>query len=97
MDAFEKARHVYNRNRDARDRSAARKEDAPIDHVDHEPPKQRATDAVISVTVNLPDKSYYFQLTKQAVYSNAIPTKLTQVGFMNGIRDGLKPLLGELK
>lgn len=98
MDQFELARQKNEKRLERLARSNANREVPQQEIIQPEPQKQKAgPDAVVTVSVALPDKTYTFTLTKQAVYANAVPAKLTQIGFVNAIRDGLKPLLGEMK
>jgi hypothetical protein len=69
---------------------------SPSPAVAAEVPKENSTAAIIVVTVTLPDKTFSFSLSKAGVYQNANKSKLNANEFQNRIREGLKPLLGDL-
>lgn len=58
--------------------------------------KGESTSGVFEVKVTLPNGGFSFTLVKGGVFQNASPTKLTRGAIMNGIKAGLRPLLGEV-
>jgi hypothetical protein len=51
-------------------------------------------DAVFTVNVDLPNKSFSFVLVKGSVYSHTTADKMNPTDVKRLIADGLKPLLG---
>ena|SRR6185369_12108219 len=97
MDTFEAARLKHAKNLERKNRGSA-PEVVFIEQPERpEPPKERSNAASVEVTVTLPDGEFSFTLVKPAVYQNANRAKLNKNEFLNRIREGLKPLLGEVK
>lgn len=64
-------------------------------------PKEKAPtpspDAVIVVSIHLPNKSIGFSLRKRNVMANINPSKANETEFRNAITNGLAPLLGRME
>ena len=103
MNAFDQARKKYEKNKERRERVPQDKpevvETAPAEPLYIEPfgplpPKQRGSDGLIRVTVELPDRDFTFTLRKRGIASNVQKSKLNENEFKRAITAGLVPLLG---
>ena len=107
MDQFEIARQKNEKRLERLARSQANLAQAmPLPSVKVvfiEPPKEKEvvsvapTAGIVEVAVTLPNGVFAFTLVKPAVYQNTVPTKLTKQSIVNAVRDGLRPLFGEMK
>jgi len=109
MDQFEAARLKHAKNLERKLRTASQEEPQPVTGGAGESPrgiqsepaatpeKKPSADAVIEVTITLPDRVIAFTFRKRGVYANAIASKLTKQGFANAIAQGLVPLLGRVE
>lgn len=112
MDAFEKARQKYEKNKRNNDKyrvPVSLMESPPIlepevklEKVEQIPallvPKEKTkSDAVITVTVELPNGSFSFSLKKRSILSNVPAAKLNANEFRNAIMRGLEPLCGRVE
>ena len=95
MDAFEKARLKHAKNLERRERYEA---PAPVvvSVPVAEAPKEKESDAVIEVTVKLPNGSLAFRFVKRDVLSNVPNHRLTKNEFRKVLVEGLVPLLGRV-
>jgi|SRR5688572_22083444 len=98
MNAIEQAHLRYERNKAQRERQAAKAlvpEPAPEPVI--EIPKERPmADARITVTVELPNGCFTFELKKKDVLDNVPNQRLNAKEFRRCFVDGLKPLLGDV-
>jgi hypothetical protein len=100
MDAFEQARHKYEKNKRSMERSAERKLSAeqpaqlPVLLV---PKESISKDCVIEVKVKLPGREFTFSLVKPSVMANMSPGRVSLDEFRNAIVSGLEPLMGRVK
>ena len=99
MNAFEQARQKHAKNLERRTR--AQEKDPVIAAPKPQiavllAPKERRSDAVISVTVSLPSGEFSFRFLKRDVLSNVPNHRLTRQEFKRAIVDGLVPLMGRV-
>ena len=113
MDAFEKARQKYEKNKRNNDkyRVPVSLMEAPPNPIEPEvkvekveqipallvPKEKTKSDAVIKVTVELPNGSFAFSLKKRSILSNVPAAKLNANEFRNAIVRGLEPLCGRVE
>jgi hypothetical protein len=99
LDQFEAARLKNDKRLERLARSQANQDSGEEEKVVYiEPPKEMAvTAASVEVRVTLPNGSFAFMLFKPDVLHNASAVKLTRPIFMNAVKDGLRPILGETK
>ncbi len=97
MNAIEQAHMRYERNKAQRERQAAKAAIEPVAEPVIEIPKEKPmADAVIDVTVRLPDGEHRFSFKRKDVFQNVPKQKLTEKEFRRCFVDGLKPLLGDV-
>lgn len=105
MDQFEEARLRAQKRLERAARVTQKAAEAPLPEVVPEavpeapkekPEKPVSNDAIITVWIQLPDQAYSVQFLKSAVYQNAIRSKLTKQAISNAVKDGLRPLLGNV-
>jgi hypothetical protein len=100
MNAIEQARRRYEVNKAARERQEAKKAlvalEIPKEVPVEVPMAKPTTDAVISVTVVLPNAEHRFTLTKKNVLQNVPNEKLKANEFRKCVVDGLRPILGDV-